>query len=730
MRNFIFFVFCLFLVKSAQAGFTFASGNLETKVSADRPELEYNLNHFDVSHLDRKLSKADAIRFERRTGIGAPVDRVSQWIGLTRQQAIEKTVFELNAHSDGFKIPLWFENMIPVSFIEDGLRRERHSCGIKMFRYSLEAAWAKELVESTTPQFERLALFWLNHFSVAFDTYSQTHSYTRHIEIIRENTSGNFLDFLNAILYDPAMIVYLNNEKSTVQNPNENLAREFLELFSLGEGRYSENEVKNLAKALAGHGINFVTEQFQLYNSKVARVNFSAFGKNYNNINEFIELISEHPSFGELLARKFYSEYVELNDPNEEDLAYLVTSFKNSGFEITELLKATLSLKKFWDDQNKLTLVKSPIELIFGTIRTFGTAGNSGKNFGWAKNVAEEFGQSLFNPPNVAGWPSGKEWLSGQRLERRLTQFPYYFSSLFDSKNPSRIQDMKSGQIDKKARRILALSKKYSQDLENFFSSSSSEQFLAETMVINWIPEDFSTREYGDIDVSFYNVAFMGKKWDGISVRLGTDVNSKKKQRWKKVNRLGFKQGRSFPAVLKTYKEGYVSDWDGHRGWETSFPNGPHNKFRSKSKEEQLLMKRLLQAMSIALKNLSSFNALFNNKDAQNWLHKQLDEVGLEKIKTANGMVPPVRIFSLLSSPDGSKIKKQKFNCSIERVGISIPNQSLNSSQKLSEAFDFRHLVYRDKTHSLSELLLPALNLSLDNQDAFRLLSHEGYQLR
>ena len=248
----------------------------------------------------------------------------------------------------------------------------------------MEAAWSQEIIETTTPQFERLALFWLDHFSVAFDTYNQTHSFAKHLEIIRQNSSGNALDFLTASFYDPGMIVYLNNEQSTVQNPNENLAREFLELFSLGEGTYSENDIKNLAKAISGHGINYVTEQFQLFNSKVTKGTFSAFGKNYSNIEEFIELISNHPSFGEFIARKFYAEYVELSEPSKEDLAYIVTAFRESGFEIKALLKATLSLKKFWDEKNKLTLVKSPIDLVFGTIRTLGTAGDSGSNFQWA----------------------------------------------------------------------------------------------------------------------------------------------------------------------------------------------------------------------------------------------------------------------------------------------------------------------------------------------------------
>ena len=737
MRILISLAITLLFLGQAEAGVTFkggqissSSGNLKTEKPVERPDLKFNLSDFDTSHLNLKLSKFDAIRFERRIGIGAPLHRVSQWIGLTRKQAIEKTISELENHSDGFIMPSWFSEMTPISFMEDGLRRDRHSCGVKNYRHTLEAAWSQEIIETTTPQFERLALFWLDHFSVAFDTYNQTHSFAKHLEIIRQHSSGNILDFLTASFYDPGMIVYLNNEQSTVQNPNENLAREFLELFSLGEGAYSENDIKNLAKAISGHGINYVTEQFQIFNSKVSKGDFSAFGKKYSTIEEFIELISNHPSFGEFIARKFYAEYVELSEPSKEDLAYMVTVLRESGFEIKALLKATLSLKKFWDEKNKLTLVKSPIDLVFGTIRTLGTAGDSGSNFKWANDATEDFGQSLFNPPNIAGWPVGKEWLAGQSLESRLTKFPKYFEELEpDDRRDKSMKRMREGR-DKRVDRAIELSQKYQQDLTKFFASGTEEQFLAETMVINWIPDDFATREYADINVSFYNVSFLGKKWDGISVRFGTDKNAKKKHSWKDLNRLSFNQGSSHPPVLKNYSDGWVSDWNGHRGWSSSFPKGPRERFRKKSKDERLLMKRLLQSMHVPLENLSSFNALLRNVAAQNWLRDRINEIGFDDINTKNGKQPPIKIFSLLSNPHGSKIKKPKFNCSIIRTGYSLAGVFGRDSKMLTDHFDDKNLVSTETSPNLSQLLLPALNLQLDNLEALRLLGHEGYQLK
>ena len=243
---------------------------------------------------------------------------------------------------------------------------------------------------------------------------------------------------------------------------------------------------------------------------------------------------------------------------------------------------------------------------------------------------------------------------------------------------------------EKRAANVMKMSEEYQQGLVDFFASADKDQFFAETMVINWIPDDFSTREYADINVSFYNVFFGGKKWDGISVRFGTDKNAKKKNSWKDMNRLSYNQGSSHPAVLRNYSDGWVSDWNGHRGWSSSFPKGPRERFRKKSKEEQLLMKRLLQAMQIPLENLANFKYLLQSKDAQNWLRERLNEVGFEKIQTQKGLEYPVKVFSLPNSPHGSKLNTKRFNCSLTRTGDLLVGGGANLSVKLTENFDHR----------------------------------------
>ena len=410
-----------------KGGIITQSKSLETVAPKPRNDLAFDLSSFDDTHLSKMINKLEAIRFERRIGYGVPLKRVKLHINKTRKQAIDNVISNLKQYQDDVNWPLWTEKAIPTSFMEQGLRAQKTFCEDGAFLNSLKGVWLEKLSSSSTPQFERLAIFWLNHFSVNFDMYKQKHAFFHHLKFIRQNANKSYLGFLKGILKDPAMITYLNNEKSYAQNPNENLAREFLELFSLGQGHYQENDIKNLARHISGNSINFVTEKFHKYHYKTSTNNYSAFGKKYKNDQEFIELLKKHPSFGEFIAKKFYREYVELEEPSKEDLAYLVTYFKNSNFEIPEMLRATLYLKKFWE--KKLSLIKSPLELFYGTARTLNYSGLDNNHISLIDNM-EESGQRLFNPPNIAGWPYGKEWLGGQKLEKRINLLRENFKNI------------------------------------------------------------------------------------------------------------------------------------------------------------------------------------------------------------------------------------------------------------------------------------------------------------
>tara|TARA_Y100001968_G_C19441586_1_gene762854 strand:- start:794 stop:3619 length:2826 start_codon:yes stop_codon:yes gene_type:complete len=905
---------------------------LKTEKPKKRDDLYYDLTKLDFSHLNAKISLVDAIRFENRIGIGTPLNRVKKYLGLSRKEAVDLVVQELKSYQDKFEWPDWFNNYIPTQFIQNGLDRSNIKCNEKLFRTDLELLWTKSILTNPVPQFEKLALLWLDHFSVAFDEYDQTHSFVRHLQFVRKHSAGNFGQFLRESIKDPGIIVFLNNEQSTTQTPNENLAREFLELFSLGEGNYSENEIKNFAKKLPSHGINHVSQDFQLYKYKSSGQTLSAFGEKFSSPDEFIDLVISHPAFGEFIAKKFYKEYISLEEPTPEEMAILVSSFRQSNFDIVKLFEATISLKSFWDKNNRLTLVKSPIELVFGTARTLGVKAWKKNDIGWLTRVSKKFGQDLFNPPNIAGWPSGKEWLAGQFLEKRMTSLTKYFSGnkLFDTEKKKNVKknidninqsipnhtyqinnleiipraskkwitlllkfsgklnnsekneeftigldaNIKKGffhairldkntffiprnlsdpeqpgkffigeytvkkgyfkklynnlEINKKLKlmsvckyltnkenvhKILLkkehfydlyqkdikaffenkgldinivklanmcqnfedletfgsyelleayqnannseemqaidnaikdiqsemskivptnLKKKrikfyqaYVDDLEKFYNKTVKDQLAVETIVIEWLPDDFETREWADINVGFYGVKLNNKFWDGISIKFGTDINSRQKAEWKNLNRIEVNHGFSHPDIFSSWEGSWVSSWNGHYGWNSSFPIGPRmRKFNAKSRDEKLLMIRLLQSMQHLLDNKKASPQLMKNLYAQEWLQGRINEANRLNWNLSNGSIPNTKVYSFTSVDKSEKFKM--FRCGPQRAGIGFEgNRSVDKDISV-----FYSESINESDFALTTLLLPEVNLSLEDKDFLSIMSFEGYQLK
>ena len=697
-----------------KGGIITQSKNLETKAPKLRKDLKFVLDDFDTSHLSKILSQKDSIRFERRIGIGAPLERIKLHTNKTRKQTVDDVVSNLKNYVDNIEWPYWTERAIPTSFLQQGLKAQRMHCEEGAFLNSLKTAWLEKLSSSDTPQFERLAIFWLNHFSVNFDMYKQKHAFFQHLKFIRQNANKSYLGYLKGILEDPAMITYLNNEKSYAQNPNENLAREFLELFSLGQGHYQENDIKNLAKHISGNSINFVTEMFHKYNYKTSTENYSAFGKKYKNDQEFFELLKNHPSFGEFIAKKFYKEYVELEEPSKEDLAYLVTYFKKSNFEIPEMVRATLYLKKFWD--NKLSLVKSPLDLFYGTARTLNYSGFNNDHVSLIDNM-EESGQKLFNPPNIAGWPSGKEWLGGQKLEKRINLLKENFSNI-----PMNDND----EVNKNIIKNVEKTNIYANNLKIFFDNASNDQLAIETILLGYIPKDFASKKYANIRVYFYNVQFLKKKWKGIELEFGTDKNTKKQ--YKEMNRFTFYDGFSSPQIITNWNSSWFSEWRVTRGLSSSFPYGlKMERFNNQNKETQKLLYYLLLSMEHVLKKQKIFyNRLDENKDASLFLEKRIREVKKilkldeSKIHTKLFSYPVNGYFTI------EKGKYNLFNCGISRYGLNFFDifQS-NTFKKFSGLHDIIN-----SSIDISELLIPDLNFNIIKDNYIEILTHEGYQLK
>ena len=374
------------------------------------------------SHLAQAITVSDARHLLERTGFGAHPDRIAQLVGKSRREGVDEIVGGLRTEP-WLTVPKWVREPAPAFWArgdmeEDKRQRFNMARGREMGEF--RNWWVREMLESPSPQTERLVLFWHNHFVSAYEAINeQSVAMARQNLMFRKLGTGSYRTLLKAVIHDPAMLNYLDNENSSKEHPNENLARELLELFTLGEGTYNEATVKEAARALTGYGVNDLHDlSFQIKPWHQDRGWKTLFGKRGNfDGDDLVDLILEQPTARRFLASKFWRNYISETNLNESELTAIASAFAENDFDLTVLYRTTLSTPAFWAQENRATIIKSPADLVVGTIRTTGVLPTDWQTL---PDKLAMLGQDLFGPPNVAGWPGGAAWITpAQLLNRR-----------------------------------------------------------------------------------------------------------------------------------------------------------------------------------------------------------------------------------------------------------------------------------------------------------------------
>jgi len=261
-----------------------------------------------------------------------------------------------------------------------------------------------------------MTLFWHNHFVSGQQKVKLAVLMYRQNVTLRANALGSFGDLLHAIARDPAMVIYLDNAQNRKGTPNENFAREVMELFTLGEGNYSEQDIKEAARAFTGWSLDRETGQFMFrrfihdYGAK------TVLGKSGNlDGDDVLDILLSRPETAQFVTRKLWREFVS-PDPDEAEVKRIAARFRDSRYDIKVALQALLTSESFYAAENRGVLVKSPVDLVVGTMRQFGMQPGQPVPFAVA---AAGMGQNLFSPPNVKGWPGGEAWINASTLLAR-----------------------------------------------------------------------------------------------------------------------------------------------------------------------------------------------------------------------------------------------------------------------------------------------------------------------
>ena len=358
-----------------------------------------------------------------RTSFGVTPKQLALFSGFSRDHAINYILSNTQTKSTLAPID-WMleEDLRPPKPFNQLTEEERRAFQTLRFNQTrqLKAWWAAEMVNTPSEFTEIMTMLWHNHFTSELQKVRVPHLMYRQDVLIRENALGNFADLVQKMAKDPAMIIYLDNLTNVKDHPNENFSRELLELFTLGEGNYTESDVKEAARAFTGWSVHPVTGLYRLnflqhdFDNKV----FMGEEGHFNG-DDIINIILDQDRTAEFITEKLWKVFIN-NTPDEEGVKFLAAIFRDSGYELKPLLTELFRSDYFWNEMDQGSLVKSPVELMIGMLRTFSypLPRNPTQYVGIARATAY-LGQNLFDPPNVKGWEGGTDWITTTTLLNR-----------------------------------------------------------------------------------------------------------------------------------------------------------------------------------------------------------------------------------------------------------------------------------------------------------------------
>jgi len=316
--------------------------------------------------------------------------------------------------------------------------------------------WLERMVESPRPLQEKLALFWHGHFASQESVVQNSYTMFRQLQFFREHAAGNFGALLYGLVHDPAMIRYLDNNKNAKGKPNENLAREIMELFAMGVDQgYTEHDIIEAARALTGYNYDNATGTYRYLDAQHDATNKTIFGKTGPwTGDDLVRLILEQPATSRFIAKKLF-EYLAYPDPEKATVESLATVLSERQYALEPMLKNLFLSEEFYSTRSMGNQIKDPVSLMVGLLRDLGVkpaaahwaietprSKSDGSGLAITKPVTnyealdlalEQMGMKLLEPPDVKGWRYGRSWISSQRMFVRYNAVASVVEAVADS---------------------------------------------------------------------------------------------------------------------------------------------------------------------------------------------------------------------------------------------------------------------------------------------------------
>lgn len=348
-----------------------------------------------------------------RAGFGLPPSQY-KWAQSSSVELALKTLVKKPKTMD-----LMSEDIVEKPTVEafKGASKEERRKMMKALRRQVKVVnytFLETLIEGENPFLERMLLFWHGHFACG---PKRADFAVQYINALKGNALGNFRDLVVEVSKSAAMIAYLNNQQNKKRKPNENFARELMELFTIGRGNYTEQDIKEAARAFTGWFSNRMTGDFQFNKRQHDGEKKTFMGRTgHFDGEDIIDIILEQEEVAFFIAYKVYRYFVS-TDINEAHVKELALVFKKSNYNILQMMRFLFSQNWFYSPSIIGTKIKSPIDLIVGLGKQLGLRFNTQKAASYTQHA---LGQKLLSPPNVAGWPVGQVWIDNATLMVRL----------------------------------------------------------------------------------------------------------------------------------------------------------------------------------------------------------------------------------------------------------------------------------------------------------------------
>lgn len=388
---------------------------------------------------DTPWTRSEAAHLLNRAGFGGSPEEVRSLHALGREKAVA-SLLSASEPADAFPMPDWTSDESVLATMRkrrelqantrqsmrgksaeqiEKVRREmQREFQQQLRRQGLEAQgwWFRRMLGSRAPLREKMTLFWHDHFPTSIQKVKQPVFLIRQNQLFRENAFGSFRDLTQAILLDPAMMLYLDTQSSKKGSPNENFAREVMELFTLGEGNYTEADVNQAARAFTGYQLNRATGEVIHNRRQWDASDKTIFGKTGPYDGEaVISLIFQKREPARFMAKKLW-EFFVYDNPPEAALESLTDSFIAADFQTGPLLREIFLSKEFYSEKAVRTQIKCPLQYIISLLKQLEV---KTPPIGFPVLAEQQLGQVPFLPPNVAGWDWGKAWINTNTLLTR-----------------------------------------------------------------------------------------------------------------------------------------------------------------------------------------------------------------------------------------------------------------------------------------------------------------------